>query len=118
MSDDEADRSRQVGPRKRARVGDEPASFGEVKIDPLQFKDTPGDAFVAEDHGGDGFDETSGAASAATATADGAAGDKEKRARGPNHNARMHPRNEYRDKRPDFAALGAAVPSFGALYVW
>ena len=114
--DDGDDGGAITGARKRVRAHEyASAAYGDVKVDPSEFKDDSS-AQVATEDAGDAF----AAADSADVGGDVDGGkdkDRGKRVRGPNHNARMHPRNEYFNRRPDFAALAAAVPSFAPLYV-
>jgi hypothetical protein len=104
------------GPVKRVR-SDPLATYGDALVDLADFKDGPSamagpemaeDDFLAA-HKGDGGGGGSGGG------AGGGIGGR--LLKSPNHNSRMHPRNEYRDRRPDFTALASAVPSFAPLCV-
>ena len=98
-----------AGSRKRGRQEAPLHSFGDVRVDLTLFKDDALDTAFAPEAAGDPWVGGLGGA--------GEAAEAGTRVRGPSHNHRMHPRNEYRDRRPDFAKLAATVPSFAPLCV-
>jgi hypothetical protein len=72
------------------------------------------DSFMMHDGGGGAAGEGTGEGAGEDAAGGGGAGGGAGGRRG-GHNSRMHPRNQYRDSPPDFAALAARHPSFAPL---
>jgi hypothetical protein len=99
------------GPKKRAKVVEESDGLE----DTVKAVVTAGDAADDADYGfaDGGFDEVPHS-SGPTGSDTNMEGFSRS---GPSHNSRMHPRNEYRNRRPNFAALAARHPSFAPLYV-
>jgi hypothetical protein len=98
------------GPKKRAKVVEETDGVEET----VKAVVTAGDATDDADYGfaDGGFDEAPPGTSHV-----GSSTSMDSFSRGgPSHNSRMHPRNEYRNRRPDFAALAARHASFAPLY--